>query len=104
MTKWQSMGFDSVYQQAVMNLSKEVKVKLCHFPYTDTRYPEYVPVKEDGVWLIHGHQHGKGKIVDAENKMICVSLELWDYRPVESNTIINMINKIGGLNESNKTN
>ena len=94
--KWFTMGAMSVYHQAVLQLSNRVRVKLCHFPYAgkdgDDRYSHSRPVKED-LWLIHGHSHGRGLKIDYENKSICVSVEHWNYTPVDADKILDIINK-----------
>ena len=34
------------------------------------------------IWNIHGHSHDKGKLINAENRSICVSTELTNYTPI----------------------
>jgi len=41
-------------------------------------------LKDD--WLIHGHVHGLWKI-EKDKKLINVSVEVWDYEPVEYETL-----------------
>ena len=43
------------------------------------------------MWLIHGHTHSTDKKINYENKSICVSVENWDYKPVDAEVIIQAI-------------
>lgn len=58
-------------------------VTLSHFPYRDddrhsTRYAKWL-LEDQGQWLIHGHTHGKWKVLD---RQIDVGVDTWDYTPV----------------------
>lgn len=96
-------GFSAVLEQGVVRLSKEVTVKLCHFPFApsrfeqwwkgfDARYMHKRPVAEKGMWLLHGHVHNIWKI-KPKKKMINVGVDQWDFTPVSDNQIINIISK-----------
>ncbi len=47
------------------------------------------------MWLIHGHTHNneldKYPKINYKNKTINVSVELWDYKPVNIKTIMELI-------------
>jgi len=43
-------------------------------------------------WNIHAHTHSNSKKIDYENKTICVSVEQWNFYPVNLNTIVEIIN------------
>lgn len=101
-SKLLSMGFSSVQMELKLQLAKDVFVKLNHFPYKSQSenlefergdYSSYLPSKEDGVWLIHGHSHSKGTKFSEENKSICVSVELWNFYPVNLDTLVGEIRK-----------
>lgn len=84
-----------VYRDTIEIASQEVL--LCHYPYKGT--PEELKHAEEngykikhldrrpedkGGWLIHGHIHEKWKF---KRKMINVSVEVWDYKPVHISQI-----------------
>jgi calcineurin-like phosphoesterase family protein len=62
-------------------------VTMCHYPFTDERYPELCPV-DNGQWLIHGHVHNEWAI---NGRQINVGVDVWDYTPVSLNTILDII-------------
>ena len=62
-------------------------VTMCHYPYTDERYPELCPV-DNGSWLIHGHVHDEWQI---NGRQINVGVDVWDYTPVSIETIRSLI-------------
>jgi len=89
--------FSSVYDQATMQLAKDIRVKLCHFPYNSTYDPNYKKYAhfrpaDEGDWLIHGHVHSKWQI-KPEHRCINVGVDVWDYKPVSHDKIIAIINK-----------
>lgn len=93
MNKWYSLGFFSVCYQMVMPLNKNITIKFCHYPYTGANHKEKRPIKEENMWLIHGHTHSKGSLIDYENKTICVSCELTNYTPIDFDRLIALILK-----------
>ena len=103
-TKFLSMGIRSVQMESIIRLSKQVMIKLNHFPYSGDsdsekgRYEMFRPVKQDGIWLVHGHMHSKGIKIDYEQKSICVSGELWKFTPINLDHILAIINKSEGTN------
>lgn len=99
------IGFDSVMDEDVINLSNDIPVLLKHYPYEIhsikmfwmklTRslgpfktYYAFYPV-DKGLWHIHGHIHGGQKI---NGRQINVSVDTWDYRPVSESEICRIIN------------
>lgn len=69
-------------------------VNVSHFPYhdpthNDLRYQNHRPV-DDGSWLIHGHVHEKWR---QKGRMINVGVDAWAGKPVNEETIIELINK-----------
>lgn len=88
-------GFTSIDTSLQLQVAGQT-VNLNHFPYkTETKPIEYedrywdMRPDNDGNWLIHGHIHNKGLIKD---RMINVSVEMWDYKPVPIDAIINIMN------------
>lgn len=59
---------------------------LCHYPFTDERYPELCP-EDFGQWLIHGHVHDEWQI---NGRQINVGVDVWEFRPVSLNTILDI--------------
>ena len=90
-----SQSFDSIVSEMDLDLGGH-SVKLHHMPYLnayeDTTHagwlkPEHYPV-DDGRWLIHGHVHGLWR---QKGRMINVGVDVWNYRPVAAETLLQMI-------------
>jgi calcineurin-like phosphoesterase family protein len=70
-------------------------VLLSHFPYKGedddhtpyTRYPQY-RLPDEGVWLLHGHTHGKER---RHGHQIHVGADAWDLAPVPLEEIEQLI-------------
>jgi calcineurin-like phosphoesterase family protein len=83
-TKWMDFykeyGFKEIHHELNITLS-EKDVLLCHFPYRTGQTLNYQTVrpKDEGKWLIHGHNHLTWKQKD---KQINVGVCQWDYYPV----------------------
>lgn len=97
--------FDSVYDQAIIQLSNKIRVKLSHFPYVSPdenpdrlRNRKFRPYNE-GHWLLHGHVHSLWKI-NRQLKCINVGVDVWDFKPINHDKILAIIN--GAQNESNQ--
>ena len=97
-SRYMSMGFAAVAEQMIIELAKDVRVKLCHYPYLfnnpdeDQRYKNLRPMKER-MWLVHGHIHSTIKPIDHSLRTICVSIENFHYRPVNSELITSIVRK-----------
>ena len=96
--KWIKMGFNSVQSEIILDASKDIRFKFCHYPYAgdnsfEGRFIDKRPVKQDSVWLIHGHMHSQGSKFDEINKQVCVSTELWNFSPVNLDNIMALIRK-----------
>jgi calcineurin-like phosphoesterase family protein len=80
-------------QPTVMIAGETVKVS--HFPYVqddfersrEDRFSAFRP-EDDGSWLIHGHIHTSWKV---RERMINVSVDVWDYAPVNYDEIAAII-------------
>lgn len=75
-------------------------VRVCHFPYygdshDEDRYVENRP-PDDGLTLLHGHVHDAW-IYDVAvfTLQINVGVDVWDFRPVSEDQIIELIRSIG---------
>lgn len=98
--KWmREAGFGVIIPKTGMKiiLGKHV-VQLSHFPYSEPVYFENkqpthkdkfasIRPKDEGNWLIHGHIHETRRF-DFERKMINVSVDVWDFKPVHANHLI----------------
>jgi calcineurin-like phosphoesterase family protein len=89
--------FDSVYDQVILQLANNIRVKVCHFPYVapeesqeHPRHKKFRPHNE-GHWLICGHVHLLWKINESL-KCINVGVPVWDFYPVNHDKIIAIIN------------
>lgn len=88
--KYIDAGFNGVALDSWITIADQ-KVLMCHFPYaTDFeksqpgyRFPQYRPTNT-GLWLLHGHTHGKWKVRD---RMIDIGVDSWDYKPVSIDAI-----------------
>lgn len=95
-------GFGVVVPKSGMKilLGKHV-VQLSHFPYSEpvhfeNRQPTHkdrfrsIRPEDEGNWLIHGHVHQKWRFRQ-EQRMINVSVDVWDFKPVHANCLIEYI-------------
>lgn len=84
-------GFVAVLDQAIINLTKDIRVKLSHFPYSDPGFRVFpnMPVPEKDLWLVHGHVHSK-YLINRPEKTINVSWDVW-FRPVLKDEILKFI-------------
>lgn len=69
-------------------------VLLSHFPYssdteglTEARFTQY-RLRDEGMWLLHGHTHGKEKVHGHE---IHVGLDAWNLMPVSDLIIASLL-------------
>ena len=92
--KMLQMGFKEVYDQLTLNLGSQ-SVLLHHYPYRPKVVNPDYPLKkmnrrpiDKGHWLIHGHVHDCWQQM---NKMINVSVEMWNYKPVSESEILSLI-------------
>lgn len=98
--------FDSVQAFARRRINGE-QVLLSHFPYArdrgEARYTQY-RLRNEGLWLLHGHTHGTERVTAAtsedyphsvESREIHVGLDAWDLKPVSINTIADLMKQEG---------
>lgn len=93
-----------VFQEVKLFIAKR-SVKLSHYPYRgdhtgEERYLERRP-EDRGDWLIHGHVHNAWKVRD---RMICVAVENWAYKPVPITEIEKIIQNPSTTPEEPDTN
>lgn len=91
--KFVEAGFAEAHNELIIEIAGQ-PVRLHHYPY---RRPEFVyppgiadrrPIN-DGKWLIHGHVHNKwGRV---RENMINISVDVWDFRPVALETIVEIM-------------
>jgi calcineurin-like phosphoesterase family protein len=83
--------FDISVKSLTINIQND-EVLINHYPYRPIDRPEMTrrPLDE-GNFLIHGHSHNKVKV---KNKMINVCCDSWDYFPVSSEEISEIITAI----------
>ncbi|MEE9214649.1 MAG: metallophosphoesterase family protein [Thermodesulfobacteriota bacterium] len=90
-------GFKSIIRpesQTVMSLSG-IHVRLSHYPYRykfeDGQQRDFPAAPEDeGMILLCGHVHEKWKL---KNRMLNVGVDVWDFKPVSEDEIIDYIQK-----------
>jgi calcineurin-like phosphoesterase family protein len=87
--------FEQMYMDQGIILGEEIHnlfiadqwVTLCHYPFTDERYPELCPI-DNGQWVIHGHVHDEWQV---NGRQINVGVDVWDFNPVSITTIESII-------------
>jgi calcineurin-like phosphoesterase family protein len=98
-----AIGFEFVAENATIMIGKK-RVRLSHFPYKvpfwtllwlrlrgiKIRFNQR-RLKDDGSFLIHGHVHKSWP--RQTGKMINVSCDVWDYKPVPMKEIVRIIDK-----------
>lgn len=105
-----NIGFDHVCESMTVKIGNEI-VNVSHYPYKKPWYvytyynfmnkllpkkyfrPRKFPnqLEDDGKFLIHGHTHSRLKV---KNRMINMSVEAWEYKPVVYHKIHDIIAKI----------
>jgi calcineurin-like phosphoesterase family protein len=90
--RYQDAGFDEIHQGQVPFSLGDQPVEMCHFPYRgDSQYEDrYLQARpqDNGKWLLHGHVHETWK---QWGRMINVGCDVWDYRPVASSELADLI-------------
>lgn len=85
--RYMKMGFSEVHQVLKIKI-RDQGFMLSHFPYlsdrTDDRYKEY-RITHQGIPLLCGHVHNHWK-TKGDNQ-INVGVDVWDYKPVDENTV-----------------
>jgi len=86
-------GFVSVDREIMLQIEGLGNVKLSHMPYAndshhDARYIEWRPKVTEEDLLLHSHVHEKWKI---RGKAINVGVDVWDFRPVSIQEIIDTL-------------
>ncbi len=105
------MGFDKVVENELISMGNQ-KVLLSHFPYhpikqhntwndkvvlhqmddhVDNRYLHKRILDDGKTILLHGHVHQAWKTKG--ERMINVGVDVWDYKPVNHEQLIALINK-----------
>lgn len=85
-----AIGFSLVMDQCVLDFSGQA-VRVCHYPYGDTRYPDRAPMNLKHEKLIHGHTHSVKRV---NGKMIHVGVDAWDYRPAVWDEVAEIVGRI----------
>jgi calcineurin-like phosphoesterase family protein len=86
------LGFEVVEPGSLIDVGG-FTVKVSHFPYGEV---DHTPVpreleqrpKDEGHWLLHGHVHDLYRV---QGRCINVSVEMWDYRPIHEQRIIEIL-------------
>ena len=82
-------GFAEVYPRTIELQLGGTRVLASHFPYQDDgddRHLSHRPVDDGVTWLLHGHVHERWK-VRAEQRMINVGVDVWDFAPVSEDIL-----------------
>ena len=95
--KWQKLGMD-VVKNCGRYVKDELTLMLSHFPYAgymldDRKFvgmPDECILDNKGEFLVHGHVHKGWK---RRGKMINVGVDVWNFKPVSMQDIINEINE-----------
>lgn len=101
--KYLDAGFEVVLPAARIRLPSLVsgekgrEVLLSHFPYdrdhVGTNRHMQARLRDEGDVLVHGHVHGEYKVdwSDKGSLQVNVGVDAWDYTPVSSNTIAQLV-------------
>lgn len=73
-----------------------LKMRLCHFPAEfeyngDNKFSPYKPDLENADWVLCGHVHNSWKF-KPQYRSINVGTDVWDYKPVNREQIMELIN------------
>lgn len=101
--QYYAMGFENVLHEAVIQVGKR-RLRLSHYPRRPRWYESLFKPKhhyrylerrppDDGMWLLHGHQHSKVAMC-ARRKAYDVGVDANLYWPVDLQRIISAINKV----------
>jgi calcineurin-like phosphoesterase family protein len=106
--KYLDNGWDTVVQHMTLDIPGVGTVNLSHLPYKnggdssedDEGYEERHTrhrLDDDGKILLHGHVHEKflTRITSKGTLMINVGVDVWNYRPVSEQEIIDVIKTTG---------
>jgi len=94
--KYIDNGFSEVHISGELDIPGVARVNINHLPYLesgssqDIRHGKFRP-KDDGRFLLNGHVHEKWRI---RKRMINVGVDVWNFKPVSIDQIINIINEI----------
>lgn len=110
--KMLATGFQEVHENMYIEIGNKVKVYLSHYPFhpmigyqktnegkvrqtypydkVDTRYMHKRMVDDGNTWLLHGHVHNAWT---QNGKQINVGVDVWDFKPVPHEKILQMIEK-----------
>lgn len=93
--KYLDYGFKEIIVEQTLELEGIGLVKFNHLPYNDpgwndTRYSQFKPKNTGEKYLFHGHVHNSWKMRD---NMLNLGVDVWDYKPVSLDQIIEFLNK-----------
>ena len=98
--KYLDEGWAEIHEELVVDLPGIAKVRMCHLPYTDPdptqdqRYLKHRPIDDGRVLLCgHVHQHWRTKISSKGTLQINVGVDVWDWKPIDSNEIAKVISE-----------
>jgi len=90
--------FKEIYDRLQMKIG-DIDVLLTHHPWKHTvdqyshKFIDRMPDIKDypNTWLLSGHTHNSKPQIDKENKIINLSCEWWDYKPISETRLIEII-------------
>jgi calcineurin-like phosphoesterase family protein len=85
-----ALGFDVVVKELVLDICG-VTVRVKHYPYQDTRFPDRCPKQNPFEVLIHGHTHSPEKV---NGRQIHIGVDAWAYAPATFQEIEQLVNEI----------
>ena len=81
-TAMMNLGFDACLESGFIRIGRH-DCYISHEPF---------PMSAPNTWMIHGHVHSKWKVLPFDRK-ICVSVENWQYSPVQDTELISIMDK-----------
>jgi calcineurin-like phosphoesterase family protein len=94
-------GFEAVVDYATVTLPQVKggaparKVLLSHFPYhadhkDSPRFNQF-RLRDEGMWLVHGHVHG---LYTVRDRGVNVGVDVWDFYPVQDHEVAKLIDDV----------
>ncbi len=89
---YEGCGFEKVNKRECVFALGGFRVKACHFPPNDRRYPELSPKLRDDEFLVHGHTHDARKV---NGRCVHVGVDAWDYGPADADSVVRIMQEAG---------
>lgn len=91
--RWLEPGlFESVQLAARRRIGTGESFMIAHLPYEGDHYGQdrynQFRLRDEGLWVVHGHVHGTWRV---RGRQLNVGVDVWDWRPVSINEIVDIM-------------